>query len=632
MATAKLSEMVTRLGRGAVPPAGEEPDAELVGRFVAARDEAAFAELVRRHGPLVLGVCRRVTGHHHLAEDAFQAVFVVLATKAGCIRPRSAVAAWLYGVAYRTALRARTMADRRRRREAPVGTLPEPTASTTDPAEVADHAAVLDAEVAGLPESLRLPVVLCELEGKPRKEAARELGIPEGTLSSRLAAARKALAGRLRSRGVTLSAAGLSVALGRLASATVPAPLAARAAAALTPAMVPAPVAVLSRGVMRIMFLSKLKAIALVVIVALGGVLTWAVLAPAAPPGSPQPARLPAVAPGVLIQPAAKADAKPLPKGPNKLLVWRKGELAMIDPDGTNEKTVIAQGEKGGIHQTMFSLSPDGTKIAVVAPPPNKDDNQRELQAHLFVRELGKDGPGTDLGPASMAHWAGDGTELFVCQFIDGQQPSDIRPTHTVINLATKARTPIKLPETHIMTDGSRDGRFFLTMKLGTDRDHPFGGIFVMNRDGSEHKQLTDAKTWAVFGRFSPDGRRVLFMSGELKEETPAEKKARDEVGARRPPPRFNKLVVAEIASGKATPVADVPLNADLQGFCWSPDGKRIAYVWREVHEGDPKETQNKETQSHLVTCDADGKNQKTLLSETGKGQYEITLAGVDWR
>jgi RNA polymerase sigma factor (sigma-70 family) len=604
----------------------------LVGRFVAGRDEAAFAEIVRRHGPTVLGLCRRVTGDHHLAEDAFQAVFVVLAAKAGCIRPRSAVAAWLYGVAYRTALRARTMADRRRRREAPVGTLPEPPAPATDPAGDADLSAVLEAEVAALPEALRSVVVLCELEGKPRKDAARELGIPEGTLSSRLAAARKALAGRLRGRGVALGAAGLTVALARLAPAAVPAPLAARAAAALTPGLVPAPVAVLSRGVMRVMFLNKLKTVAPLVAVALGGVLTWAVFAPAAPPGSPQPARLPTVVvPGVLIRPAAKADPKPLPKGPNKLLVWRKGELVMFDPDGTNEKTVVAQGEKGGIHSLMFSLSPDGTKVAVVAPPPGQDDNQREFQAHLFVRELGKDGPGNDLGPAGMARWSGDGAELFVCQFADGQQPKDVRATHFILNLATKERTSIKLPENHIMTDGSRDGRLFLTVKLGTDRDNPVGGIFVMNRDGSEHKQLTDGKTWAAVGRFSPDGRRVLFMSGEVKEETPAEKKARDEVGARRPR-QHNKLTVVEIASGKTTAVADIPLNADLQGFCWAPDGKRIAYVWREVHEGDPKEAQDKETQSHLVTCDPDGKNQKTLLSETGKGQYEITLEGVDWR
>src|SRR5947207_10921729 len=127
MPTAKLSGLVNRLGRG---PDGAESatDAELLARFAAGRDEAAFAELVRRHGRLVYGVCRRVTGSHHLAEDAFQAVFVVLAAKAGAVRPPSAVAAWLHGVACRTALRARTLAHRRRRREAPAAALPEPAA------------------------------------------------------------------------------------------------------------------------------------------------------------------------------------------------------------------------------------------------------------------------------------------------------------------------------------------------------------------------------------------------------------------------------------------------------------------------------------------------------------------------
>jgi RNA polymerase sigma factor (sigma-70 family) len=199
MATTKLPDLVSRLGPGLLAPDGT--DADLLGRFLATRDEHAFARLVRRHGPTVLGVCRRVTGDHHLAEDAFQAAFVVLAARAGSVRPRAALPAWLYAVAYRTALRARTVSDRRRRREAPVETLPDPASVTIDPVEAADVAAVLDEAIARLPEHLRVAVVFCELEGRSRQEAAGHLGIPEGTLSSRLAAARKALAARLRQRG-----------------------------------------------------------------------------------------------------------------------------------------------------------------------------------------------------------------------------------------------------------------------------------------------------------------------------------------------------------------------------------------------------------------------------------------------
>ena len=205
MPTAKLNGIVAHLGRGSPDAASSATDGELLARFIASRDEPAFAELVRRHGRLVFGVCRRVTGNHHLAEDAFQAVFVVLATKAAAIRPPAAVAGWLHGVACRTALRARTMSDRRRRRETAVGALPE--ASSPAPhvmQDTPDAVALLDEEIARLPDHYRLPVVLCELEGVGRKDAARRLGINEGTLSSRLAAARKALADRLRQRGVAL--------------------------------------------------------------------------------------------------------------------------------------------------------------------------------------------------------------------------------------------------------------------------------------------------------------------------------------------------------------------------------------------------------------------------------------------
>ena len=199
-------------------------DEELLGRFVARRDEAAeaaFAALVERYGPMVLGVCRRVLGDRHEAEDAFQATFLVLARKAGSIARRAQLANWLFGVACRTALDARARALRRKAREQRVHAM---TRSQTRPAEdgepVLDELrAILDEELARLPERYRGAVVLCELDGLSRRAAARRLGIPEGTLSSRLARAKELLRRRLGRRGLALSAIALDRALMREAAA-----------------------------------------------------------------------------------------------------------------------------------------------------------------------------------------------------------------------------------------------------------------------------------------------------------------------------------------------------------------------------------------------------------------------------
>src|SRR5262249_53892979 len=154
--------------------------------FLAGRDEAAFAALVRRHGPMVFGVCRRVLRHHHDAEDAFQAAFLVLARKAAGVRHES-LGSWLYTVAYHAALEARAVAARRRADERQVEEMPHPEVS---PVEVQDWRPLLDRELHRLPQKYQAALVLCDLEGKSRKDAAGELGIPEGTLSSRLATAR----------------------------------------------------------------------------------------------------------------------------------------------------------------------------------------------------------------------------------------------------------------------------------------------------------------------------------------------------------------------------------------------------------------------------------------------------------
>src|SRR6516164_6909968 len=174
MTTDRLRDALGQLRLALAPP---EPDGQLLARFLASRDECAFAALVRRHGPMVLGVCRRVLRHTQDAEDAFQATFLVLVRKAASVRPRDAVGNWLYGVAYRTALKAKALNARRRAKEGPMRELPQPETPNSD--LWCDLQPILDQELHRLPDRYRSPVVLCDIEGKSRKQAAQHLGCPE---------------------------------------------------------------------------------------------------------------------------------------------------------------------------------------------------------------------------------------------------------------------------------------------------------------------------------------------------------------------------------------------------------------------------------------------------------------------
>src|SRR5262245_46927680 len=209
-----LVQRINRLAPG-FDPHGLS-DADLLGRFVTDRDQAAFAALVDRYGPLVLHVCRRVLGDVHDAEDAFQATFLVLTRKAAAIRPRESLAAWLHGVARRVALKARTARARRLR---DVGPPPGPVVDAR-PDPLADLSArelltLVDAEVRRLPEVYRLPVILCCLEGLTQEEAARQLGWTPASVRGRLERGRARLHTRMVRRGLTLSAALAAVELSR---------------------------------------------------------------------------------------------------------------------------------------------------------------------------------------------------------------------------------------------------------------------------------------------------------------------------------------------------------------------------------------------------------------------------------
>lgn len=253
-----LNEAVDHL-RAALSRDGTGPgDGQLLEAYLSRGDEAALEALVHRHAPMVWGVCRRLLPNHHDAEEAFQATFLILVRKAATVAPKEMVGNWLYGVARQTALKARTTASRRKRREKQVEELPHPPAP--DQALWSGLSPVLDEELAHLPDRYRAVIVLCDLQGHTRSQAARQLGCPEGSVAGWLARARALLAERLSRRGVALSAAALpALLLQNAASARVPASLTVSTIQAALGGTLTAPVAALTEGVLNAMSVNKLK-------------------------------------------------------------------------------------------------------------------------------------------------------------------------------------------------------------------------------------------------------------------------------------------------------------------------------------------------------------------------------------
>jgi len=243
----------------------------LLRRFADGRDEAAFEALVTRHGPMVLGTCRRILADPHDVDDAFQATFLVLARKAGSIRDGDRLGPWLHGVARRVATRSRTLSARRAARERPGAE--ERASAGADPSELVELRAALDEELARLPEKYRAPLVLCYLEGLTHDEAAVQLSWPVGTVRSRLARGRDRLRSRLTRRGLSPSAAVPAI----LPAPAIPEVLISSTVRIATIAgLAPARVASLAKGALMAMMWHKLKVIGAVGLAAGGvGVTAW---------------------------------------------------------------------------------------------------------------------------------------------------------------------------------------------------------------------------------------------------------------------------------------------------------------------------------------------------------------------
>jgi len=357
-----------------LPGSPEASDGQLLERFVATREEGAFAALVERHGPMIHGVCRRILGDGADADDAFQATFLVLVRKAGSIVPPEMVGNWLHGVACRTARNARATSAKRRAKERAMRDIPREDA----PVPATDLRPILDAELEKLPARYRASIVLCDLEGKSRQEAARQLGLSEGTLSSRLARGRDLLRLRLHRRGLTLPAAALAAALAASAApAAVPAALlsatistgALVAAGQTIAASAPVSVALLTEGVLKAMFFSKLK-IAAAMFLAIGvigtgaGVLTHQTLA--------------SQAAAVQVTPRNDAD-----------LVTRSGDPKANEPSATevadkgDAKEPPKDKETTNVSGSVVAVAGDGKGFTIEIPSKVKRDPGQRVGVSL---------------------------------------------------------------------------------------------------------------------------------------------------------------------------------------------------------------------------------------------------------
>jgi RNA polymerase sigma factor (sigma-70 family) len=638
MPNAALSVAVARVGRAIARLADPEPaetDGRLLGRFVHTRDEAAFRELVRRLGPMVLGVCRRVAEDDHSAEDAFQAAFLVLARRAADVVPREAVRGWLHGVAVRTAQKARAMSARRRARELPVPAVPDRPAAEPDAADP-DALRVLDEEVGRLPDHLRAAVALCELEGVSRRDAAARLGVPEGTLSSRLAKARAVLAGRLRGRGVALTAAGLGAALGRPVSAAIPPRLLDRTAAISTsPGPIPPSIAALSKGVFRTMFLHKLKlAVTAGLVLALAGVFAagQSGLSAHEQPKSPPP---PGVVP-VQIKPADAKEPAPAAKfpAPGGLLLTRidpfnggaAGRYQVLTPDGkTVSEFKSPEGTNGGWHACF---SPDGTRVAFAVTLPSSAVREGERPTwpyKVIVQTPGK--PDAGKGWTIPADW------LNLCWTADGKRVivsknSHARGSHVetvLLDPGTGKTEPLDLPTGAFVLDAARDGKAFLVaqpaeknVKLGLAEA---GDLAI--------RELAEVSNWpagTLAARLSPDGTKVLFTAADF-----ARKNALKWGMSHRP-------YLLDMKTKKIEPLAGFPENGVARGVAWSPDGKQVAYTWDQLHEEVLKRdtitvaSTTIDTEAFLVVADADGKNPRKVASGKSKYAMGMIFGTIDWR
>jgi RNA polymerase sigma-70 factor (ECF subfamily) len=558
-----LERVIHCLRQAVEPTAGEPSDGELLHRFIAAREEAAFAALVRRHGAMVLGVCRRLLPEHD-ADDAFQATFLVLVRRAGSVRKVESLASWLYGVALRVARQTRSTTATRRRCEAasvlhPI--VPDPAAEP----EWRELRSVIDEELAQLPEKYRAPIVLCYLEGKTNEEAARLLGWTKGTVSGRLARARDLLRGRLARRGLALTTGALAGLLLENAAAPAPAALVETTLRGALGGGASTAAAALAEGVMRTMLAKQLSVI-------LGALLGVTVLFAGASLSGPRAGVSQAVAvvveaaeerPGTLFGGASpvalKDEAESLEgvwsashleengkKAPveavRRFRVVIKGDEMVFNPDTENRRST-------------FKLDPRKKPKAIILTPQDGPDKGRAVEG-IYALEKDRlticiDRAAGKAKPTEFATGPGSGLALLILvrdpepkeRVVGKDEPRRPRPDGALLwqfDAGRPTRAAAVAPDGQTVAVASA-GRIEL-LEMRTGKAHT-------------RFELTDGQVYAL--AYSPDGRRLAVGGSEGKDKPVGVVKLFD---------RSGNLIRSQSAHGMRT-----------TALAFSPDGKWLA-------------------------------------------------------
>jgi RNA polymerase sigma factor (sigma-70 family) len=613
MAMNAIDGVIGQVRRAALRQEGASlADGELLECYLGRRDEVAFEALVRRHGPMVMGVCRRILGNEADAEDAFQATFLVFVRKAASIRCRGQLANWLYGVAHNTALKARAMIHKRRTKEREAAAAPKPEAVEESWQRVQ---VILDDELSRLPDKYRIPIVLCELEGRTVTEAARHLGWPRGTVATRLSRGRALLARRLARHGLTVSGGALAAVLSHGASAAgVPVALVlstVRAAGPVAAAgVVPAQVAGLAEAVVRGMVLTRLKVSAtalLAAILAAVGTGMWAYQSSRAGPVAANERQTPDSVPGAAKPSETSADKSVQPSWGEpdhgiqarlrpRQVRWKVGESPTFDLDLRN------QGEKlaGVVRPAYFwEVEVDGTwygrrmeRAAVQETPLKPGEEFKDCEALRLDGEWlrgvrgndrfkpDKDGEALPLTPGKHRIRVAYHPHAELCA-ISNSVEFEILKADAKENPPRAAR-PADPGWIRVLVAGRAD-KAILFRPDGTKRTEtnvvpvPFGGhrspggksvvfvkaagnettIHVADADGKNARQVSPDKLVAGYPAWSPDGKRIAFaaMRGQQWQ-----------------------VHVMDRNGENVRQITDAPLGAETPKF--SPNGRLAYLVW----------------------------------------------------